>query len=687
MPKIELPETIEHPCVAVTPKELARLRAAWKDPEHPGHRVVSAMVKRAETSIAGKLTFPPRGGQHNQWYQCEACQRALETVDPTHHKCPTCGKVYTGEPYDDVIFARIHNRNLKRMDEAAWAFAITGDDRFGDFAREVLTGYAQRYRTYPYHGNHPDNKAWTAISGGHLFEQTLNESAVMTRQIAPAYDLVYNHLTPEQRKTIEWGLIKPMVVNFSKYKAGKSNWQSWHNAGMIWAGAVLHDEAWIRKALADKGNGFARQMEVSVLEDGMWYENSWGYHFYTLSALTETAEAARRLGIDIWHHPVLKSMYLLPTQFTMPGGRLPRFGDDVNSTAVRSYPMVQAYHVLQDEALRVVIPARVTFESVMLGVDVKDNKGKRPTLKSALYPSTGHAILRSPAGKGLAAAITFGPYGGSHGHFDKLSYVLYGHGRELGVDPGRKASQAYRLPIHRQWYKATLGHNAVVVDRKDQKGVSGRLVSFASRGEWSICLAECNTAYPGVKHRRLLVLGPSWLAVVDQLGSKKKHRYDWAYHNKGKQARCSVADEPLGADRQYQGLQYIKDMNAGEAREGGVVFFADDKVTTRLTFDGSVTTRVMTGHGPLASVEDRVPLAMLTRRGTDVVFACAIEPMKAGTLTEPEVHEVTWHRQGDDLHVKVGRGTVITLGKTGAVTVTHKGEVVLDAQPEKKRKD
>ena len=41
---------------------------------------------------------------------------------------------------------------------------------------------------------------------------------------------------------------------------------------------------------------------------------------------------------------------------------------------------------------------------------------------------------------------------------------MFCHGRELGVDPGRARSQAYRLPIHTGWYKATVGHNAVLVD-------------------------------------------------------------------------------------------------------------------------------------------------------------------------------------------------------------------------------
>ena len=59
------------------------------------------------------------------------------------------------------------------------------------------------------------------------------------------------------------------------------------------------------KAVADPENGFVFQMNTSVTEDGMWYENSWGYHFYTLSAMVQIAEWARHLDIDLWTNPTL----------------------------------------------------------------------------------------------------------------------------------------------------------------------------------------------------------------------------------------------------------------------------------------------------------------------------------------------------------------------------------------------
>lgn len=149
----------KHPVIACTPDELSRLRTAYHVKDKSRAPVLK-IVKSAEKALMKPVIFPPRGGQHNQWYQCDTCQTALKTVDATHHQCPKCKHIYTGEPYDDVIFSRVHSDNLKRLHAAAWAYAVTGDLRFADFARQVLLGYADRYRQYPYHSASRNQSNW-----------------------------------------------------------------------------------------------------------------------------------------------------------------------------------------------------------------------------------------------------------------------------------------------------------------------------------------------------------------------------------------------------------------------------------------------------------------------------------------------------------------------------------------------
>ncbi|MBI3830286.1 MAG: alginate lyase family protein [Planctomycetes bacterium] len=683
-PEIKLPEPITHPRVAALPEELERLRVAWKA-DDANHKALIWIVDEADKGLKAPLNFPPRGAQHNQWYQCDACQRGLVTVDATHHKCPGCGKVYSGEPYDDVIFGRIHRGNLRYARMAAWAYAITGDAKYAAFTAKVLLGYAERYAAYPFHDNaSADGKHKPGKSGGHLFEQTLDEAYTTATEIGPAFDLVYPELKDDERKTIREKLIQPMLENIANNKAGKSNWQTWHNAAFVWGGACLDDAAWLKRAVEDPANGFLFQMKDSVTGDGMWFENSWGYHFYTLGAMVCISEGARRLGMDLWNHPSYKKMFTLPVYYTMADGTLPRFGDDVTSSGRGNRVLLEAaQHAYKDPAILALLDATPSFESVMFGRDTS-LKADPPKLESRVFKDAGHAILRTQGAAGLTAAFTFGPFGGFHGHFDKLTFVLFGYGRELGVDPGRAKSQAYRLPIHTNWYRATLGHNGVVVDRKSQTGADGELDLFAANERFAAVRARCYTAYKDFHQTRLLVLAPEYLLVFDELSApnKAERRYDWLYHERSKAATCDAAAE-AGELKDYPGVEFIKNVKTGATDKPVKVLFEDEAGATQLLLDAQPGTQVTTGDGPLGSVDERVPLAMVTRKSATARFAAVIEPCaKDG---KPTVEAVTIEEKDGVVTLTVARGperdTVTLSGKT--LEVKRGAEKVLEGQEEK----
>ena len=666
-----LPTT--RPALACTPEELARLRAAWRAPGAQGD-VVRARIKAAGAVLGSEVVFPPRGGQHNQWYQCDRCQLALQTVDATHHKCPKCGTVYTGEPYDDVLFKDGHGRNLRRMLDGAWAYAITGETKYADDARQVLLGYAERYRQYPYHTANRSNDP-KQTSGGHIAEQTLNEAVMMAMQIAPACDLIDGALTAGERAAIRDGLLLPMLANIDRHRTGKNNWQSWHNAGLFAGAAYLGDTALARRTIDDPRNGFLFQMGESVSAEGMWYENSWSYHAYTLQALVAHAEAARRCGIDLWGRPPFRNMFLLPPQYTMADGSLPRFGDAVGAAPGVNPPQLEAaYHAYREPQLPAMLPAAPSWESVLYGRDITA-AAAAPALTSTVLREAGHAILRTAGDGGLTAALTFGPFGGFHGHFDKLSFVFFGHGAELGVDPGRAKSQAYRLPIHSRWYRATISHNTVVVDGKSQEPAAGELLAFAANDRYAAALAACDAAYPGVKHRRLLLLTPAYLLVVDDLASDAPRRFDWLYHHRAEAVDCAAAVQETAPEANYPGQEYLQRLRLGRTDETLRAVFAGKTVETRLTAAAMANTEVRTGDGPAESVEDRVPMIMLTRRGPAARFAVVLEPVQAGV--KPAIRDVRIDPLGV-IHVEGAVTDTITISPDHRITVRQGNEVVLD---------
>ncbi len=101
------------------------------------------------------------------------------------------------------------------MVNTAWAYAITGDAKYAQRAREVLVGYAQRYREYPYHSASRTRDGWALRSGGHLYEQTLSEASAFAGTIAPAYDLIYDWdgISAADHALIRNGLVLPLLQN------------------------------------------------------------------------------------------------------------------------------------------------------------------------------------------------------------------------------------------------------------------------------------------------------------------------------------------------------------------------------------------------------------------------------------------------------------------------------------------
>src|SRR5205814_1329232 len=104
------------------------------------------------------------------------------------------------------------------------------------------------------------------------------------------------------------------------------NFACWHNAAICTAGRVLEREAWVEESLRGP-YGFERQMAEGVLGDGLWYEGSLSYHYYTLGALLWMARALLDTPRDIRPTPRLRAMLEAPIRLAYPDLTLPAMND------------------------------------------------------------------------------------------------------------------------------------------------------------------------------------------------------------------------------------------------------------------------------------------------------------------------------------------------------------------------
>jgi len=266
----------------------------------------------------------------------------------------------------------------------------------------------------------------------------------------------------------------------------------------------------------------------------------------------------------------------------------------------------------------------------------------------SLYPGSGFAILRDrlapdalPPVDGVGLTMTYGPYGGGHGHPDKLSVVLYADGKQWVPDFG---SCAYESAEKAQWTAHTVSHNTVVVDGisqypagEEDKGWPADSFSRRAIGEleWfhaddlvKAAQAYCDSVYEGVELRRLSAIVGDHVLDFFQLHSVQEHVYDYPLHIAGELAQSSVPLEAReGAMGPKCGYQHIANVRHGTAQESVMTSWKDDSGRSlQVHMKAAPGDEVLVGDGYTNSPDRLMPVLMLRRRAADTVFATCIAP-------------------------------------------------------------
>jgi len=590
----------------------AALQAAQRKAESQpwAGRVLQQLLSGAEQALRELPPVPERGGQWPHWYSCPRDGATLQTISDTEHRCPVCGTVYTGDPYDAVIIYRVHNRLSRAARDLGLAFRFTGREEFAQRAARILTDYADRYRSYPRHNIYGEDK----IGGAKATAQTLDES-VWLIPLAWAYALVRETMDQEAREHVENDLLLPAADLIREHKMGIHNIQCWKNSAVGLVGLVTGRKELVDEAIEDPERGFRAQIARGVTADGLWWEGSLGYHYYTMQALWPLAEAARLAGIDLYTDRY-RSLFDAPLALALPNGDSPGFNDSAGGNLKSAAPLYElAYARWGEPAYGRLLShtSRDSLEALLWGLPEVPEGPIVPT-QSTLLPEAGYAVLRSPM---MTVAVRFGMHGGGHGHPDKLNIVTFGAGRLFGLDPG---SINYGVPLHREWYRSTIAHNTVSVDEQLQANKDGRLEHWEVTEEETMLAASAHTVYPGVQLTRTLRLRGAQLQDRFECVSEREHVYDWAFHAEGR-LTTSLPLEPrdgqLGADNGYQ---HIQNVAAAVTDEAWWARWDAGEATLILHFAAEPGTQVFTGLAPGRNPAQKVPVLVVRRRARSTTF-------------------------------------------------------------------
>lgn len=608
-----------HPSLLFDAAGIARLKARSQDVAWSAQW--QAFRSRFDGTLQEKIELPPRGSNWAHWYVCPKHGERLTRGKKIgawewEHICPVDHEVFHGDPthpdrdFDGCVLAGIHDGYARAVQSAGILYQVTGDARYAQRGREILMAYADRYLSYPLHNTHGEAK----IGGGRVSPQTLDES-VWLIPLAQGADLLWSAIGESDRQRLAQKFLLPAARDvILAHKMGIHNIQNWKNSAVGLTGFLLGDDALIHAAIDDPVRGFRMQQAKGVQSDGVWFEGSWGYHFYTLSAVWPLVEAARNHAIDLYGEP-LKKMFEAPVRLSMPNLMLPAFND---STEVDVHnPLYElAYARFQDPIDLAALEGsnRQNEYALWFGVD-KLPENKRVALGSRNATDSGYAILQQGEGpQATWLCLKYGPHGGGHGHPDKNNFILYARGQVLFPDPG---TRPYGSPLHFEWDRVTLAHNTLVVDEKSQAEATGRNLTFGSENGVDYAMTEAGKIAGDVRFvRTAVMLNRNLVLFVDAVHSGTEHTYDLATHVNGR-----WKDRPAGekiALPASEGYQHLLDVSA--VKRGSVTLGLEG---VSIVLAGNEPTTVITGTGVGKSTEDRVPVAIFRRVGRDAVYVWA----------------------------------------------------------------
>ncbi len=647
---------IAHPGLILNRAELDAIKAktrtsAW------ARGLLGDLVAEADRWASQDITIPDRKGQWMHFYACPQDGTHLETVSDTAHRCPACGKVYSGEPYDSVVIRNRHMALGEAGVDLGLAYQLTGDRKFLSAARGIVLGYADRYLSYPVVDK--DGKA-NASDGGRVFCTLLNESNWLI-PICWAYDLIAEDLSESERKHVCDDMLHPAGAEVIRRRNLKiHNIQCWANSAMGLAALCCGDGELAHHAIRSEA-GLDAQLSKGILDDGFWWECSWGYHFYTMQALWPLTEAVRHIGTDVYTTRY-KALYDAPLRFAFPGLTLPPLNDSGGGSRVTD--RCETYEVAYarwGDARHAGLLQRIERKGrLALCFGVPDLKAESPeTRESVNFPAGGIAILRDP--DGTLVTLDYGPHGGGHGHPDKLGIILHSAGRVMAPDPG---SIQYGAPLHLEWFKTTVSHNTVSVDMTPQKPCTGTLLAFETGGDAQVASASADDACPGVRFRRTVAL-LSGGVVVDlcELEGDEEHVYDWIYHNRGAFS-CALPLRALdGNIGEAHGYQHIRGPRSARTDGDWTARWDDGDAGVCLAVAGATGTEVFAGEGPGNPPSAMLPLVIARRRGEAARFVTALVPYRDRA---PEAR-VAVEEDAEGVRVRVevdGAGQVVALARS-----------------------
>jgi len=626
----------------------------------------AALDERVDAHHALRPDLPGRQAGYYHEFFCpdHAVQLVFNPRDGHRHACPIDGRVFTGEPFDSAWGWSVNDA----LSDAALRAAVRRSlahrpERAEDDAaliREVLLGYADRYRTMP-----PAPQGHPSEYSGRVCWSALDESAWIIRLVWAAA-LARDTFTADELAHLRDGLFRPCLEQLQAVRYQQiQNVGNWDRGAILALGLLLGDEAIVQETI-DEEYGIRDQLTRGVTGDGLWWELSLSYHFYVLGAVAWTMRAFRASGRPFDREETVRRMFQAPIDLAFPDLTLPATNDcwyhiGLTGEVGHGIPNAEGFYDMAFGWFRETLFAWVVGQNWLAGAGrprstleaLLDGVMELPMIKRGETPprhfaKSGLAMLRAGSGPEALAVLLKASLddGDSHGHPDQLGIAVYGGGARVSIDPG---TPGYGIPLNDVWYRQTGSHSTALIDARSQPPGAAGITHWEARADVVIADAEIRwperadwaalvrraveigapdrdpyDGYAGVLMRRRLELRPGELQETFTVEAPDERTIDLVTQlpaglapapDPGPAATPAPAAATLLAGCGYEHLTEARDVTSIDA-------FAVDLPDGRLTVatQGSKAEMRILASAPGNPAADRHRVLIRRRTGTSVTF-------------------------------------------------------------------
>lgn len=560
--------------------------------------------------------------------QLTGLKKAIDDRMKEPHGLPEPRKGENGEwlHLPETEAGKIHNQTGLDIANAATVYVLTDEQKYGDYAKELLLEYAKRFPNYGA-GNRPGFNHDSGI----LFDQRLSDATWLI-QVARGYDLIYNlpSMTPEEREMIENDLLRAsakFIAANQHVLRGATNWSAICTLGVLITGYAIDDNElvelamWGPKGTEEKPTGgvWLHFSEKSISPDGLWSEGAMGYQGMAMQALVMYAEILRHHGRDMYSYrdAALKGLFDSPLQVAYPDLTAPAMNDSGRADIVgrESYLWEYGYRRYRDPKYLSILNQSgrhldAQFQQFPVSINYTPIEAEAEAIewKSVNMFDVGYGILRNTTENGtISVLLDYGP-NRSHGHPDKLNIDVYAFNNWLIPDPG---IVWYENPLYRDWYYNTMAHNTLAVDELNQMACDGNQLVYASGDLIGIQRGNTDQAYSGVTMDRALFVTPNYIADIFGAFGRLPRKMDLCWHIRGEISTQLDTSSFAFAQPANNGYKMLENVRAADTDESYTMDFAVEGERARFIAAGGTDTQVILGDGILGREK---PTTILQRR-------------------------------------------------------------------------